>query len=109
MRIFWDFFTKGQAGLKSTTHILSAESKLVYAHLFLNRRDVTGVTIPGLSSILGIQPGLIRQSLKELEGEKHICLITAQPNPELCAVVYYYNIVDPRKYGMLNLEASPTT
>jgi len=91
------------------TAALSAESKLTYAYLFHKRYDTTGVTVPGLSNILGIQPGLVRQSLKELEQKKHICLITAQPKPDQSAVVYYYNIVDQTRYGMLNTEASGNT
>jgi len=91
------------------TAALSAESKLIYAYLFHNRYDTTGITVPGLSSILGIQPGLLRPSLKELEQKKHICLIMAQPKPDRSAVVYYYNIVDQAKYGMLNTEASGNT
>jgi hypothetical protein len=84
------------------TPAISAESKLVYAHLFLNRLDATGVTVDTLSDHLGIPQALVRQSLKELEYKKHICLVTAQPNADLSAVVYYYNIVDPRKYKMLD-------
>jgi hypothetical protein len=90
------------------TSAISAESKLTYAYLFLNRRDATGVTIPALSNILGIEPGIIRQSLKELEYKKHISLITSKPNHDLSAVIYYYDIVDPAKYQMLNLEENPT-
>lgn len=84
------------------TSAISAESKLVYAHLFLNRLDATGVTVDTLSDHLGIPQSMVRQSLKELEHRKHISLVTAQPNADLSAVVYYYNIVDARKYGMLD-------
>ena len=84
------------------TPAISAESKLVYAHLFLNRRDAAGVTVDTLSDHLGIPQALVRQSLKELEYKKHISLVTSQPNADLSAVIYYYDIVDPKKYKMLD-------
>lgn len=83
---------------------LWAEGKLIYAYLFLHRKDVTGVTVPKLSAALGIPPAIVRINLKELELKNHITLITAKPTPGLSEVVYYYNIVNHARYGMLNLE-----
>ena len=83
---------------------LSAEGKLIYAYLFLHRQDVTGVTVPKLSAALGISPAIIRINLKELEFKNHITLITATPTPGLSEIVYYYNIVNHAKYGMLDLQ-----
>ncbi|MHC4212823.1 MAG: hypothetical protein ACYSWP_05535 [Planctomycetota bacterium] len=83
---------------------LSAEGKLIYAYLFGHRQDVTGVTVPKLSAELGIPPAIIRINLTELELKNHITLITATPTPGLSEVVYYYNIVNHTKYGMLNLQ-----
>ncbi|MHC4645737.1 MAG: hypothetical protein ACYTBJ_09540 [Planctomycetota bacterium] len=86
------------------THRLSAEGKLTYAYLFHQRRDVTGITVPSLSTNLGIPPRLVRQTLKELELKRHIRLVTAQPSANMSEVVYYYNIVDPKKYGLPDVE-----
>ncbi len=83
---------------------LSAEGKLIYAYLFAHRQDVTGVTVPKLSADLGIPPAIIRINLNELEIKNHITLITAKPTSGLSEIVYYYNIVNHTKYGMLNLK-----
>jgi hypothetical protein len=85
---------------------LSAEGKLIYAYLFAHRQDVTGVTVPKLSAALGIPPTIIRINLNELELKNHITLITAKPTPGLSEIVYYYNIINHAKYGMLNLQNS---
>ncbi len=89
--------------LVNTAH-LSAESKLTYAYLLFHRHDVAGFKIPVLSSELGMTPKQIRNTLKELEGKRHIKLITTQQATDLSELTYYYEIVDPSRYGMLGLE-----
>jgi len=86
------------------TACLSSESKLTYAYIFFHRDDVAGFKIPVLSERLGMTPELIRNTLKELENKKHIILITALRADYLSQPAYYYKIVDPTKYGMLDLE-----
>jgi len=83
---------------------LSSESKLTYAYLFFHRDDVAGFKVPVLSERLGMTPELIRNTLKELENKKHITLITVLRADYLSQLTYYYKIVDPAKYGMLDLE-----
>ncbi len=89
--------------LLSTPH-LSSESKLTYAYLFFHRHDVNGCKIPVLCKDLSMTPGQARGTLKELENKNHIKLITALRNDDLSNLAYYYDIVDPNKYGMLDLE-----
>lgn len=89
--------------LLNTAH-LSSESKLTYAYLFFHRDDVAGFKVPVLSERLGMTPELIRNTLKELENKKHITLITVLRADYLSQLTYYYKIVDPAKYGMLDLE-----
>lgn len=89
--------------LLNTPH-LSSESKLTYAYLFSHRHDVTGCRIPILCKDLSMTPRQVRSTLKELENKKHIKLITALRNDDLSIFAYYYEIVDPAKYGMLALE-----
>jgi len=86
------------------TSAISAEAKLIYAYLFLHRLDNTGVTIPDLSCTLGIPPALTHEALRELQGKRHINLIATQPNHDTSALIYFYNIANPAKYGMLHLE-----
>ncbi|MDH4241257.1 MAG: hypothetical protein OEW48_16995 [Phycisphaerae bacterium] len=88
---------------------LSAESKLTYAYLFYHRDDVTGFRVPVLSEKLGMAPELIRSNLKELQITKHIALITAIRNDDMSQLSYFYKIVDPTKYGMLDLEKEQFT
>ncbi|MHC4691628.1 MAG: hypothetical protein ACYS67_02720 [Planctomycetota bacterium] len=83
---------------------LSSESKLTYAYLFYHRDDVTGFRVPVLSEKLDMPPELIRSNLQELQTTKHIALITAIRNDDMSQISYFYKIVDPAKYGMLNLE-----
>ncbi|NIP23901.1 MAG: hypothetical protein GWN67_06905 [Phycisphaerae bacterium] len=83
---------------------LSSESKLTYAYLFYHREDVTGFRVPVLSEKLNMPPELIRSNLKELQTTKHIALITAIRNDDMSQISYFYKIVDPAKYGMLDLE-----
>lgn len=90
--------------LVNTKH-LSAESKLTYAYLFFHRRDVTGFKIQLLCANLSMTPVQVRNTLKELESKNHIVLITALRNTDLSELTYYYDIVDPARYGMLDLEA----
>ncbi|MHC4158527.1 MAG: hypothetical protein ACYSSO_05545 [Planctomycetota bacterium] len=90
--------------LVNTKH-LSAESKLTYTYLFFHRRDVTGFKIQLLSAELSMTPDQVRSTLKELEAKNHIVLITALRNTDLSEPTYYYDIVDPARYGMLELEA----
>lgn len=89
--------------LINTVH-LSAESKLTYAYLFFHRHDVAGFKIPVLSDKLGMTAHQIRNSLKELRSTNHIKLITTQQAADWSALTYYYEIVDPTRYGMLDLE-----
>lgn len=89
--------------LVNTAH-LSAESKLTYAYLFFHRRDVTGFKIAVLSEELGMTPKQIRNTLKELQTLGHIKLITTQQAADLSELTYYYEIVDPSRYGMLGVE-----
>jgi len=93
------------------TDRISSESKLTYAYLFFHRHDVTGFKIPILCRNLSMRPELIRRTLKELENKNHIKLITTLQSDDLSSLTYYYNIVDPAKYGMLELdnEQSPTS
>jgi hypothetical protein len=86
------------------TSELSAESKLTYAYLFYHRDDVAGFRVPVLSEKLDMPPELIRINLKELQTTKHIALITAIRNDDMSQLSYFYKIVDPTKYGMLDLE-----
>jgi len=86
------------------TAALSAESKLTYAYLFFHRHDVTGFKVPVLSQKLGITPKQIRNTLKELQAKNHIKLITTQQSADFSELTYYYEIVDPERYGMLDLE-----
>lgn len=86
------------------TSDLSSESKLTYAYLFYHRDDVAGFKVPVLSERLGMTPELIRSTLKELQITKHIALITALRTDDLSQLAYYYKIVEPTKYGMLDLE-----
>jgi len=86
------------------TSRLSAESKLTYAYVFFHRNDVNGFTVRAVSDTLKMPPWLVRNTLQELERKHHIRLITAQPTHDSSELVYYYNVVDPRKYGMLDLE-----
>ena len=83
---------------------LSAESKLTYAYLFYHRNDVTGFRVPVLSEKLDMPPELIRGNLKELQTTKHIALITAIRNDDMSQISYFYKIVEPARYGMLDLE-----
>ncbi len=83
---------------------LSSESKLTYAYLFYHRDDVAGVKVPVLSERLGMTPELIRNTLKELENKNHITLITALRADYSSQPTYYYKVVDPTRYGMLDLE-----
>jgi len=83
---------------------LSSESKLTYAYLFFHRRDVTGFKIPILSDSIGMRPKLVRNVLQELESKKHIKLIRTEQTADLSGLTYYYEIVDPTRYGMLDLE-----
>lgn len=87
-----------------STPYLSSESKLAYAYLFSHRHDVTGCRIPVLCRDLSMTPGRVQSALKELETKKHIKLITALRNDDLMIFAYYYDIVDPAKYGMLETE-----
>ena len=89
--------------LLNTAH-LSSESKLTYAYLFFNRDDVAGFKVPVMSERLGMTPELIRHTLKELANKNHIALITTLRSTDLTELTYYYKIVDPAKYGMLDLE-----
>jgi hypothetical protein len=89
--------------LLSTPRLL-AESKLVYAYLFLHRQDASGVTIPALSDRLGIPQGLTRQTLNELEHKKHIRSITDRPISDPTQELYQYSVTDLKRYGMLDLE-----
>jgi len=89
--------------LLNTAH-LSSESKLTYAYLFFHRDDVAGFKVPVLSERLGMTPELIRNTLKELANKNHIALITTLRSTDLTELAYYYKIVDPAKYGMLDLE-----
>ena len=86
------------------TSDLSSESKLIYAYLFYHRDDITGFKVPVLSEKLGIAPEIIRINMKELQITKHIALITALRNDDMSQLSYFYKIVDPTKYGMLDLE-----
>jgi hypothetical protein len=83
---------------------LSAESKLIYAYLFFHRDDVSGLRVPVLSDSLGITSEQIRSSLKELESTNHVKLITTKQAADMSSLTYYYVIVDPTRYGMLDLE-----
>lgn len=83
---------------------LSSESKLTYAYLFYHRDDVAGFKVPVLSEKLDMPPELIRSNLKELQTKKHIALITAIRSDDMSQISYFYKIVDPAKYGMLDLE-----
>lgn len=89
--------------LLNTAH-LSSESKLTYAYLFFHRDDVAGFKVPVMSERLGMTPELIRHTLKELTNKNHIALITTLRSTDLTELAYYYKIVDPAKYGMLDLE-----
>jgi hypothetical protein len=89
--------------LLNTPH-LSSESKLVYAYLFSHRRDGTGCRIPVLSKDLSMTQGQVFSALKELEIKDHIKWATATRNDELSIFASYYEIVNPAKYGMLDLE-----
>ncbi len=91
------------------TSDLSSESKLTYAYLFYHRDDVAGFKVPVLSEKLGMTPELIRINLKELINTKHIALITALRADDLSQLSYYYKIVDPTRYGMLDLEKKQCT
>jgi len=91
------------------TSDLSSESKLTYAYLFYHRDDVTGFKVPVLSERLGMAPALIRSNLQELQSKKHIALITALRTDDLSQLSYFYKIVDPTKYGMLDLEKGQCT
>ena len=88
------------------TDRLSSESKLTYAYLFFHRRDVSGCKIRVLSDKLGITPRRIHNSLKALECKDHIHIrsITTQQSDDLSELTYKYDIVKPRRYGMLDLE-----
>lgn len=83
---------------------LSAESKLIYAYLFFHRDDVSGLRIPVLSDSLGITCERVRSGLKELESTNHVKLITTKQAPDMSSLTYYYLIVDPTRYAMLDLE-----
>ncbi|MHC4098964.1 MAG: hypothetical protein ACYSU3_23265 [Planctomycetota bacterium] len=80
---------------------LSSESKLTYAYLFYHRDDISGFKVPVLK--------LIRSNLKELQITKHIAPITAIRNDDMSQLSYFYKIVDPTKYGMLDLEKEQFT
>ena len=122
-RDFVDFVRKGSSTAQKHVKIgdllltfklintvdLSSESKLTYAYLFFHRDDVAGVKVPVLSERLGMTPALTRNTLKELEKKKHIALITALRADDLSQLAYYYKIVDPTKYGMLDLEKEQFT
>lgn len=88
---------------------LSSETKLTYAYLFYHRDDVTGFRVPVLSEKLNMPPELIRSNLKELQTTKHIALITAIRNDDMSQISYFYKIVNPAKYGMLDLEKEQST
>ena len=90
--------------LVNTKH-LSAESKLTYAYLFFHRREVTGFKIQLLSAELSMTPDQVRSTLKELEAKNHIVFLTALRNTDFSEPTYYYDIVNPARYGMLELEA----
>lgn len=89
--------------LLNTAH-LSAESKLTYAYLFFHRQDVTGFKVPVLSQKLGMTSEQIRSTLAELKTKNHIKLITTQQSADFSELTYYYEIVNPERYGMLDLE-----
>ena len=89
--------------LLNTAH-LSAESKLTYAHLFFHRQDVTGFKVPVISQKLGMTSEQIRSTLAELKAKNHIKLITTQQSADFSELTYYYEIVNPQRYGMLDLE-----
>jgi hypothetical protein len=91
------------------TSDLSAESKLTYAYLFYHRDDISGFKVPVLSEKLGMAPELIRINLKELQITKHIAPITAIRNDDMSQLSYFYKIVDPTRYGMLDLEKEQFT
>ncbi|MHC4284861.1 MAG: hypothetical protein ACYSWZ_18110 [Planctomycetota bacterium] len=76
---------------------LSSESKLTYAYLFYHRDDISGFKVPVLSE------------KKELQITKHIAPITAIRNDDMSQLSYFYKIVDPTKYGMLDLEKEQFT
>jgi len=83
---------------------LSSESKLTYAFLFYCRDDITGIQIPVLSKKLGMTTEQTRSTLNELINKKHIKLITTRQSADLSNLTYYYAIIDPTRYGMLDLE-----
>jgi len=87
---------------------LCAESKLTYAYLFFHRHDVTGFKVPVIGQKLGMTPKQIRNTLKELQSKNHIKLITTQQSADFSELTYYYEIVDPKRYGMLALGGVPT-
>ena len=89
--------------LLNTVH-LSAESKLTYAYLFFHRVDAPGCKMRVLSDELGITPRQIRSTLEELERKNHIELTVTEQNADLSELTYYYNITEPTRYGMLDLE-----
>lgn len=83
---------------------LSSESKLTYAFLFYCRDDITGIQIPVLSKKLGMTTEQTRSTLNELINKRHIKLITTRQSADLSNLTYYYAIIDPTRYGMLDLE-----
>jgi len=83
---------------------LSSESKLTYAFLFFCRDDITGIQIPVLSKKLGMTTEQTRSTLNELINKRHIKLITTRQSADLSNLTYYYAIIDPTRYGMLDLE-----
>jgi len=86
------------------TSDLSSESKLTYAYLFFCRDDITGIQIPVLSKKLGMTTEQTRNTLNELISKKHVKLITTRQSADLSNLTYYYAIIDPTRYGMLDLE-----
>lgn len=86
------------------TDCLSAESKLTYAYLFFHRHSVSGFKIRVLSHKLGMTDKQIRNALKELESKNHIELITTKQSVDLSELAYYYKILGPERYGMIDLE-----
>jgi hypothetical protein len=86
------------------TDCLSAESKLTYAHLFLHRHNISGFKIRILCDKLGMTDKQIRNALKELEDKNHIELITTKQSVDLSELAYYYKVLSPELYGMLDME-----
>jgi hypothetical protein len=65
---------------------------------------VTGFKVPVLSQKLETTSEQIRSTLAELKAKNHIKLITTQQSADFSELIYYYEIVNPERYGMLELE-----